>query len=122
MHSCSCGATWGGRQACHCAGCHRSFTGESSFVRHRRDLQCVDPATARRKDGSPAFELNARGQWATAQTEKQKDRMRALIDGRPRNAPRKVPVKGQDARTGQEVPQEGSGPTGASNPGCAGAA
>lgn len=119
MHSCACGTTWGGHSACHCAGCHRTFTGESSFVRHRRDLQCIDPATARRKDGSLAFELNARGQWAVAMTDAQRASLSAM---RSRQAQERGTAAPAAAARADGASPEGSGATAASNPGCAGAA
>ncbi len=44
---CRCGSRWGGLNTCHCAadGCHRTFSGVSTFDRHRRDGRCIDPAT-----------------------------------------------------------------------------
>ena len=119
MHSCSCGATWGGHQACHCAGCHRTFTGESGFVRHRRDLQCIDPTTARRKDGSPAFEVNARGQWAIALTDAHRARLSAMRSQMAQERGNAAPAA---AARADGASLEGSAPTTSSNPGCAGAA
>lgn len=42
-----CGARANGRAYAHCGarGCHRTFSSVSGFDRHRRDGQCVDPAT-----------------------------------------------------------------------------
>jgi hypothetical protein len=45
-HRCACGSGWSGSRTCHCggaAGCHRTFTGESTFRRHRRNGVCLDP-------------------------------------------------------------------------------
>lgn len=39
-----CGARWSGLSTAHCARCHRTFGGVSSFDRHRKDGACVDPA------------------------------------------------------------------------------
>lgn len=47
-HTCSgCDATWTGLRTAHCAaaGCHRTFTVPAHFDRHRRDGECLDPAT-----------------------------------------------------------------------------
>jgi hypothetical protein len=56
--------------ACHCADCGRSFTGVKAFDAHQRwiggVLQCTDPATATRLDGSAMFELGPRG-WLLVQ-------------------------------------------------------
>lgn len=38
-----CTARWSGYQTCHCATCHRTFTGEQGFSRHRPG-SCLDPA------------------------------------------------------------------------------
>lgn len=46
-HRCACGSGWFGSRTCHCggaAGCHQTFTGESTFRRHRRNGVCLDPA------------------------------------------------------------------------------
>ncbi|AYR02438.1 hypothetical protein SEA_AFFECA_55 [Gordonia phage Affeca] len=44
-HTCRCGARWSALGACHCSGCHRTFTALTPFDRHRRGDQCLDPAT-----------------------------------------------------------------------------
>jgi hypothetical protein len=36
---------WTGLRACHCAGCHRTFSGLTAFDRHR-GRRCVDPFEA----------------------------------------------------------------------------
>jgi hypothetical protein len=44
-----CGARWAGTTTCHCGGktgCHRTFSGASTFDRHRRGGQCLDPEAA----------------------------------------------------------------------------
>lgn len=41
----SCGAMWTSTRAAHCASCHETFGGVSGFEKHRRNLQCIDPAT-----------------------------------------------------------------------------
>jgi len=35
---------WGGYRQCHCAGCHRTFSGLSTFDAHRLAGGCLDPA------------------------------------------------------------------------------
>lgn len=40
----SCGARWTRAGACHCAGCHETFSSLSGFERHRRRGVCLDPA------------------------------------------------------------------------------
>jgi hypothetical protein len=46
-----CGAEWTGYNTCHCAGCHRTFTGITAFDQHRSgshawgQRHCLDPAT-----------------------------------------------------------------------------
>ena len=40
-----CDARWTGQGTCHCAGCHRTFTGVTAFDTHRKNFACVDPAT-----------------------------------------------------------------------------
>ena len=51
-----CGAEWKSETACHCNGCHRTFSSLSGFDAHRRNLKCVDPATV-------GLEKNAKGWW-----------------------------------------------------------
>lgn len=46
MISCGrCTAQWTGTSACHCSGCHQTFTCLSAFDRHRLRNQCEDPPT-----------------------------------------------------------------------------
>lgn len=52
-----CGAQWRGLGRAHCAGCHRTFSADSAFDAHRRDGECVDPATAITTKGKPRFQL-----------------------------------------------------------------
>lgn len=40
-----CGARWSGANTSHCARCHRTFSGVAGFDDHRKDGQCLDPAT-----------------------------------------------------------------------------
>lgn len=46
-YRCGCGARWSGIRTCHCggAGCHRTFSGVSTFDAHRRGGHCLDPAS-----------------------------------------------------------------------------
>lgn len=47
-HSCGrCGSRWGGNNTAHCAakGCCKTFSGISTFDRHRRNGECLDPAS-----------------------------------------------------------------------------
>lgn len=39
-----CDNKWTGLSTCHCAGCHRTFTGITAFDHHRVGGKCVDPA------------------------------------------------------------------------------
>lgn len=38
-----CRAQWGGLNTCHCAGCHRTFTGITAFDHHRKGGECQHP-------------------------------------------------------------------------------
>ena len=40
---CQCGEAWTGHDACHCAGCHHTFTGERAFAAHRIRGRCQAP-------------------------------------------------------------------------------
>lgn len=42
-HNCQCGARWAGANTSHCGNCHDTFSGVSTFDRHRRDGRCVAP-------------------------------------------------------------------------------
>lgn len=57
--TCSCGAGWRSRRAAHCAACHLTFSSDSAFDAHRRAGQCLDPATATRRDGTPRFQARS---------------------------------------------------------------
>ena len=48
----ACGGHWwqSGNRTGHCSACHRNFDGISAFDRHRRDGQCLDPATLTHAD------------------------------------------------------------------------
>lgn len=44
-HSCGgCDNRWNGLAACHCSGCHETFSSVSGFDRHRRGGECLKPA------------------------------------------------------------------------------
>ena len=53
---------------CKCGGCGRTFSSLSTFDAHQRStpvapyVECLDPATVTKKDGSPRFRL-ASGVW-----------------------------------------------------------
>jgi len=71
---CACGAQWTGMNVCHCAGCHRTFTGIRAFDRHQRVVDppascCLDPALIRRRDGTPALQPNSKGWWGEPATD-----------------------------------------------------
>jgi hypothetical protein len=61
MYCSTCETNWHpqGSQACHCAGCHRTFSSLRAFDTHRRDAgdrrECVDPAGVLTKEGGSAF-------------------------------------------------------------------
>lgn len=40
--TCACGATWTGQRMCHCAACHRTFSGLTTFDDHRHYLDGTD--------------------------------------------------------------------------------
>lgn len=45
-HHCpTCESRWGGYGTCHCAHCHETFTGLTSFDKHRKSYQCHKPQT-----------------------------------------------------------------------------
>lgn len=45
-HGCRCGARWAGTSTAHCgAQCHKIFSGPSTFDAHRRNGECLDPAS-----------------------------------------------------------------------------
>ena len=67
-----CACPFTGRNTCHCAACHATFTGVAAFDAHQRlgpaGLACLDPAAVRRRDGTPAFEREPRrGYWRIRQ-------------------------------------------------------
>jgi hypothetical protein len=64
----SCTCDFGsGLKVCHCAACHRTFTGVRGFDMHRTGpieaRSCRDPATMTRQDGRPLY-VPVRGRWA----------------------------------------------------------
>ena len=52
-----CDSTWTGTAACHCSGCHRTFSGVGLFDKHRSAVgeygACIDPATITDKHDQP---------------------------------------------------------------------
>ena len=63
-----------GEATCHCARCHYYFTSPSAFDLHQHltdgQVACSDPASLRKKDGSPRMEVKRRtregfGVWGT---------------------------------------------------------
>ena len=48
-----CNNRWSGVTACHCAGCHRTFTSLAAFDIHRIGGQCNDPTTQLDRSGDP---------------------------------------------------------------------
>lgn len=47
-HACGrCGARWGGHNTAHCSaqGCCRTFSGITTFERHHRNGECLNPAS-----------------------------------------------------------------------------
>ena len=68
----SCGAKWTSAGACHCAGCHTTFSSISAFEKHRRNLVCLTPAKAglvlrAKPKGDPLWGLP--GTWAPKHTQ-----------------------------------------------------
>lgn len=48
-HRCGgCQERWSGASVCHCAACHRTFTGVGPFDYHRAGNQCRDPRTVKK--------------------------------------------------------------------------
>lgn len=66
-----CEATWTGRNVCHCAGCHNTFSVLTWFDYHRKYGKCKDPATLTIRSGKDgprvvAMKLNEHGVWVGA--------------------------------------------------------
>lgn len=40
-----CDSHFGGLRTAHCGACHRTFTGITTFDKHRVRHKCIDPAT-----------------------------------------------------------------------------
>lgn len=65
-----CTSWWTGLSACHCAGCHRTFSSISAFDKHRDGSHvkgtrhCVDPATLRSKKTGEALLVLVDKGWA----------------------------------------------------------
>ena len=60
-HCRECHRTWGGKAEVHCPTCHAHFSKYSTFDMHLRVakrgevVECRDPATVRKRDGSPVL-------------------------------------------------------------------
>jgi hypothetical protein len=59
-----CDGVWTGLSACHCSGCHRTFTGWRAFDIHRSAGRCHDPATLFDHNGEPRLVLITRQHWS----------------------------------------------------------
>jgi hypothetical protein len=61
-----CPTTWTGLARCHCSGCHRTFSGVTTFDLHRRPRgwhgSCVDPATLATATGTRLL-IERNGVW-----------------------------------------------------------
>lgn len=62
-----CGSMWFGLRACHCAGCHSTFTGESAFAVHSLKLECRHPAFCVSPDTGEAMLEQVDGYWRQVQ-------------------------------------------------------
>jgi hypothetical protein len=58
-----CDHRWTGLSACHCAACHRTFTGIRAFDIHRTGGHCNDPVTLVNRNGAPRLVPAARQHW-----------------------------------------------------------
>lgn len=77
-HHCSgCDARWNGFSTCHCAACHRMFTGLTAFDKHRGGKHaddtrhCVDPESAglvHADRAYPCWGFPNDGSWAGPET------------------------------------------------------
>ena len=69
IHCSGCPHWWTGLRACHCASCHRSFSGLTSFDKHRdgshvkATRHCVNPATLFTEDGESMLVLTQKNGW-----------------------------------------------------------
>jgi hypothetical protein len=59
-----CSTTWTGAMACHCASCHRTFTGVTAFDLHRTGGRCNDPETLVTKLGEPRLVRVTKRYWS----------------------------------------------------------
>ncbi len=62
-----CSNTWGGLAMAHCSVCHDTYSGITSFDRHRNRGKCVNPETYKNEDGELVFERRTSGKvpiWA----------------------------------------------------------
>ena len=63
-----CGAAWSGRHCAHCNGCHRTFSSDSGWEKHRQGPHprtCLDPATLLDKQRRPVFTTRVDGAGCT---------------------------------------------------------
>ena len=56
-HCRDCHRSWRSLREGHCAACCRHFADPEAHAVHRRDSECVDPATITKADGSARFKL-----------------------------------------------------------------
>jgi hypothetical protein len=59
-----CDSVWTGLSACHCAACHRTFSGYRAFDIHRTGSRCNDPASLLDIHGEPRLVPIARQYWS----------------------------------------------------------
>jgi hypothetical protein len=45
-NTCRCRARWSGTTTAHCGACHTTYTGETTWTRHRRNGKCLNPTEA----------------------------------------------------------------------------
>lgn len=71
-----CDATWTGTSICHCANCHRTFSGLGHFDAHRSQYgergSCIDPATLTAQGGKRIGEplmFFREGMWRGPETD-----------------------------------------------------
>lgn len=58
--TCACGATWTGQQKCHCAACHRTFSGLTTFDKHRTYVEGADRRLCRDDDALAKLKITPR--------------------------------------------------------------
>ncbi len=54
----NCTSEWTGKTRCHCAACHNTFGGLTSFDKHRRSYKCLNPEDL-------DLHLNENGIWVS---------------------------------------------------------